>query len=48
MCSPSVSLKISVCGKTDQKVVFLGRKAYISDQLYIMIMYINFYGFKKF
>jgi hypothetical protein len=31
--------------RTDRNSVFLGYEAHILDQLYIMIMYINSYGF---
>jgi len=31
--------------KTDRNSVFLGRDIHIPDRLYIMVLYINFYGF---
>jgi hypothetical protein len=31
--------------KTDRNSVFLGRDPYIPDRLYIMVLYISFYGF---
>jgi hypothetical protein len=33
--------------KTNRNSIFLGRKAYFPDWLYIMVLYINYYGFKK-
>jgi hypothetical protein len=33
--------------KTDLNFVFLDSDAHIPDRLYIMVMYISFYGFKK-
>jgi hypothetical protein len=37
--------KILFAKKTDPNSVFLSCKAHILDQLYILIMYIGFYGF---
>jgi hypothetical protein len=34
--------------KTDQNSVFHGPDPYILDWLYIMILYMSFYGFSKF
>jgi hypothetical protein len=31
--------------KIDRNSVFLGRDPHIADQLYIMVLYMNFYGF---
>jgi hypothetical protein len=33
--------------KTDRNSVFIGREAHIPDRLYIMVMYLKFYGFQK-
>jgi hypothetical protein len=33
--------------KTDRNSVFVGHEAHISDWLYIMVMYLKFYGLKK-
>jgi hypothetical protein len=32
----------------DRNSVFLCRETYILNQLYIMVLYINYYGFKSF
>jgi nitroimidazol reductase NimA-like FMN-containing flavoprotein (pyridoxamine 5'-phosphate oxidase superfamily) len=46
--NPKVSLefyrKNQFTAKTNRKFVFFGRGPYISDRLYIMVMYISFYG----
>jgi hypothetical protein len=34
-----------VCGKINRNSIFLGRKSYIPDWLYIMMVYISFYRF---
>jgi hypothetical protein len=39
--------KCRFVAKTYQNFVFLGYKAHILDRLYIMVMYIGFYQFKK-
>jgi hypothetical protein len=33
--------------KTDRNSIFLSRDPHITDRLYIIVMYISFYGFKK-
>jgi hypothetical protein len=37
--------KLQFVAKTDGNSVFLGREAHIPDRLYIMVLYIGFYGF---
>jgi hypothetical protein len=34
--------------KTDRNTVFLGRDSRIANQLFITVLYFNFYGFRKF
>jgi hypothetical protein len=34
--------------KTDQNSVFIGHDAHILDRLYIMVLYLKFYSFRKF
>jgi hypothetical protein len=40
-------VKYQFVAKTDRNSVFLDREAHIPDQLYIIVMYISFKGFKK-
>jgi hypothetical protein len=39
--------KLQFVAKTDWNSIFLGCEYQIPDQLYIMVIYIHFYGFKK-
>jgi hypothetical protein len=39
--------KLHFSAKTDRNSVCLGRNMQILDQLHIIVLYINFYGFKK-
>jgi hypothetical protein len=39
--------KLPVCGKTDRNSVFLGVDHHIPEQLYMMVPYMSFCGFKK-
>jgi hypothetical protein len=34
--------------KTDHNSLFLGRHAHIMDRLYIIVMYMSFYGYRKY
>jgi hypothetical protein len=43
----SFIVKYRFVAKTDRNSVFLDREAHIPDQLYIIVMYISFKGFKK-
>jgi hypothetical protein len=38
---------MSIYGKADQNSVLLGPEGHIPDWLYIIVLYISFYGFKK-
>jgi hypothetical protein len=43
----SFTEKHEFVAKTDRNSIFLGCDAHILDQLYIMVIYTSFYGFKK-
>jgi hypothetical protein len=45
-----ISVFVTWCAtvtKTNRNFIFLGREAHIPDRLYIMVMYIIFFVFKK-
>jgi hypothetical protein len=46
-CQPSVLPKTQFLTKTDRNLIFLVHEAHILNRLYIMVYYINIYGFFK-
>jgi hypothetical protein len=39
---------LQFAAKTDRNSIFIGRDTHILDRLYIIILYMSFYGFSKF